>query len=286
MTEGSITRELSTPRIPFPWEQSLLEELSAVIPTNDVIHGLPHILSVVKNVYELRFEPEFVNQPVDEEILVAGAYLHDIGYFFNGPFSKDTFEHVAYGVQMARDILTKNDSFDHQKIEKILYLIQNHDNAKFSVPNFHLGNTSRFSPNQMKLQEQTDDQGLRSALAILKEADSKEYTDLSGTERTFKYGQERGFPLHPTGESPSPHHPLNLCTLSNLLLFPHLAWLNATTAKGKLAAARGYIAAEDWVRRYCTEHNILYTLDQDMEEIQWAKSTHPELIPSDSPLWN
>lgn len=278
MTEATVAQKLTSPRIPYAWEQPLLEALNRIIPPQDTIHGLPHISQVVENVYVLRFEPEFKDRPVEEEVLIAGAYLHDIGYAFKGQFSKDTFEHIEYGVQMAREILAKIEGLDSQKIEKVIYLIQNHDNAKFSVPNFHLGNTPRSSPGQIKLHEQTDDEGLRNALAIIKEADSKEYTDLSGTERTFKYGQDRGFPLHPAGESPSPHHPLNLCTLSNLLLFPHLAWLNATTAKGKLAAARGYIAAEDWVRQYCAEHTILYTTDQTMEEILWTKNNHPELI--------
>lgn len=280
MTEALLVREFMTPRIQYGWEQQIQEELLRVIPVHDTIHGISHLLTVVESVYLLQFEPEFLQLPVDEETLIAGAYLHDIGYAFKGQFSKDTFEHIEYGVQMAREILAKIEWFNSQKIEKVIYLIQNHDNAKFSVPNFHLGNTSRFSLDQMKLQEQTDDEGLRNALAIIKEADSKEYTDLSGTERTFKYGQDRGFPLHPAGESPSPHHPLNLCTLSNLLLFPHLAWLNATTTKGKLAAARGYLAAEDWVGRYCAQHNIAYTTDENMEEILWARSANPELISS------
>lgn len=286
MTEALLVREFMTPRIQYGWEQQIQEELLRVIPVHDTIHGISHLLTVVESVYLLQFEPEFLQLPVDEETLIAGAYLHDIGYAFKGQFSKDTFEHIEYGVQMARSILEKIDGFGIQKIEKVLYLVRNHDNAKFSVPNYFLDNKPRLSPSQLMDLEQTSDSSLRIALLILKEADSREYTDLTGTERTFAYGQRHNFPLHPTGENPSPHHPLNLCTLSNLLLFPHLAWLNATTAKGKLAAARGYLAAEGWVRQYCKQHNIFYTTDQTMEEIQWAKSSHPELIPNDSPLLN
>lgn len=278
MTEDRAARELVSSRIPYIWEKSLIESLNQVISLDDKVHGLPHILNVVDNVYVLQFEPEFSRHSIDEEVLIAGAYLHDIGYAFKGSFSNDTFEHIEYGIRMAQTILKNIEGFDPNKISHVLYLIHNHDNAKFTVPNYHLDSKPRITQEQVNKREQTDDPNLRIALSILKEADSREYTDLTGTERTFQYGQRHNFPLHPAGESPSPHHPLNLCTLSNLLLFPHLAWLNATTAKGKLAAARGYLAAENWVRQYCAEHDILYSSDQNMEEILWAKELHPELL--------
>lgn len=280
MTEDIAARELASSRIPYPWEKSLIESLKQVVSVDDKVHGLLHFLNVVDNVYVLQFEPEYNKHSIDQEVLIAGAYLHDIGYSLKAPFSNDTFEHVEYGVRMAQNILEHLDGFDPSKIDHVLYLINNHDNAKFAVPNYHLDSKPRLTQDQVNKREQTDDPSLRIALSILKEADSREYTDLSGTERTFSYGQRHNFPLHPVGESPSPHHPLNLCTLSNLLLFPHLAWLNATTAKGKLAAARGYLAAEDWVGQYCAQHNIAYTTDQNMEEILWARSAIPELISS------
>ncbi len=273
----AVERSLSRPG--YAWEQPLQEAMRRLIPETDKVHGFNHAQAVVDSVYQLQFEPEFRSRPLDGEVLIAGAYIHDIGYAYQGPFSKDTFEHIAYGEDMARAILTNVQGFDPQKIDAVMYLLRNHDNAKFSVPNHHLGDVPRFTPADVVKREQTDDPSFRTALAILKEADSKEYTDLSGTQRTFKYGQDRGFPLVPDGESPSPRHSLNRATLSNLLLFPHLAWLNATTEKGKYAAARGYLAAEQWVFDYCQREGIVYVPDLSMEEVSWAKSYHQELVP-------
>lgn len=279
MTQPLEAVERSLARPAYAWEQPLQEAMERIIPENDVVHGFVHAQAVVDSVYGLQFEPEFRLFPPDGEVLIAGAYVHDIGYAYHGPFSKDTFEHIAYGEGMARDILTSINGFNPQKIEAVIYLLRNHDNAKFSVPNHHLAGVPRFTPADVEKREQTDDPSLRTALVILKEADSREYTDLWGTQRALKYGQDRGFPLVVDGESPSPHHSLNRATLSNILLFPHLAWLNATTEKGKDAASRGYLAAEQWVFEYCREHGFLYVPDRTMEEVLWALNAHPELVP-------
>lgn len=278
MTQPLETVELSLSRPAYAWEQPLTEAMQRLIPETDRVHGFHHAQAVVDSVYQLQFEPEFRSRPLDAEVLIASAYVHDIGYAYQGPFSQDTFEHIEYGEHMAREILTNVKGFDPQKIDAVMYLVRNHDNAKFSVPNHHLGDVPRFTPADVTKREQSDDPSLPTALAILKEADSKEYTDLSGTQRTFAYGQARGFPLVPDGDSPSPHHSLNRATLSNILLFPHLAWMNATTEKGKYAAARGYLAAERWVFEYCRDHGIPYVPDATMEEVSWAMDNHPDLV--------
>lgn len=272
--------ELVLPRSNYAWEQPLLQRLQEIISGSETVHGVEHALAVVNSAYELSFEPEFRERSIDREILIAAGYLHDIGYAHAGSFSKDTFEHVAYGIEMTREILGSLSEFDPSKIEGVVYLILNHDNAKLGVPNHHLGDRPRLTPDEIRLREETKDEGLRMALCVLKEADSREYTDISGTKRTFEYGQARSFPLIVERKSPSPHDPLNLCTLSNLLLFPHLAWLNATTAKGKLLAAKGYLAAEQWVFNYCHEHGIYYNPDHAMEEIHWALKNNQDLVPT------
>ncbi len=275
---GEITEHVNS-RTKYNWEAGFVQGLQDLIRTDDKVHGLDHCLSVVERVYQLQSEPEFQSLPPDGEILTASGYLHDLGYASDGHFSPDTFEHLEYGQKYARELLQTLDGFDHLKISGVLYLIGNHDNAKFSQRNFHLGDKPRLTRRQVILREQTGDRRLKTALAILKEADSQEYTDIKGTQRTYEYCQVRGFPLTIDGEGPSPHHSLNRCTLSNLLLFPHLAWSNATSGKGKLAAVRGYIAAEKWVYDFCQDHKLAYFPDYRMPEIIWASSNTPGLLP-------
>ena len=260
----------------FPWEVELESKLRRLIDPNDKVHGLDHIKTVVESVSRLLLEPEFSNEGIDVETLIAGAYLHDVGYVGLEKSSIDSFEHPQIGIEMGKDLLNQI-GFDPAKIDDVLYLVLNHDNAKWILPNWHLpSHTARLSAEEVEAREQSNKPGLKRALLLLKEADSKEYTDTTGTQRTFEYGRLKNFPL---GTNPNCFDPMNKSTLSNLLIFPHLAWLNATTKKGKLAAARGYLFAELWVKKYCDENSILYKPNEKLEEVIWALAEIPGEVP-------
>lgn len=244
----------------YKWELELGEFVDSVVPDSDKAHDIGHSLKVIARVKELLAEPEYKNSEIDTESLIAAAYLHDVGYHYLGNIeSADSFEHIAAGVQAAKDILPKLE-FPTQKIDTVLYLILNHDNAKWGLKNANLeGQICRLNESEIANREETSDPNTLLALQVLKEADSYEYTDLRGTERTWNYSTEKGMPVLP---NPSYKDALNANTLSNLLIFPHLAWLNAHTKTGKKLAARGYQAAEKWVSDYCAAHNLEYTRDE------------------------
>jgi HD domain len=249
----------------FPWEDDLVNIINNLMPADDKVHSSGHSLTVAAKVRELLQEPEYSNPDlpdfIDIEALIAGAYLHDVGYFSRGEIKAvDSYEHVVIGKEESAKILAEIKSFSDEKIAKVQYLVFNHDNAKWTIPNWSLPNhKSRYSKAAAKEAEATDDDGLRLSLQIIKEADSSEYTDLTGTQRTWDYGEMKGIPV-----LPYPHHldPVNKNRLSNLLTFPHLAWLNAYTRKGQLLAHNGFIAAEDWVTKYTSENKIAYKPDK------------------------
>ena len=232
----------------------LVDRVKKFIAPEDKIHGFDHILAVVANVKAVRAEPEFAGKYIDEEVLLAAAYLHDIGYFYKDLMSIDSFEHIELGIETAREILTEIE-FDKTKIEDVCYLILNHDNPKWPIPNLMRDNNPRLTIDEITEREKTDKPWLKDALAILKEADSSEYTDMKGIERTMLYSTRIGLPVlgNPTWQDS-----MNKNALSNLLIFPYVAWLNATTAKGKKRAEEGYINTQKWIKTYCEENGISF----------------------------
>ncbi len=261
----------------FPWEDALFRIVSEAMPPGDQTHNADHARLVAKRAREIRSQPEFVADPhIDDEALIAGAYLHDIGYCAPEKMvSVDSYEHIEEGVAISRRVLA-DIGFDPAHRERVIYLVRNHDNAKWSIPNWDLpGHGPRLSQAEIEALEASEDEGLQRALLILKEADSAEYTDLHGTERTWAYCEAKGIAIQP---EPSYARALNADRLSNLLIFPHLAWLNATTEKGKRAAALGYLRAEQWVYDYCKQYGIAYEPDAEAEEVRWALRTIPDEV--------
>ncbi len=262
----------------YNWEAEILRIIEDIMPSSDMTHNATHVRAVAKRARRIRLEPEFRHKhTIDDEILIAGAYLHDVGYCEPARMiSVDSFEHIDVGVRKSLGILTRI-RFPNPKIPGVLYLIKNHDNAKWSIPNWNLpGRMARLSPEQIREWEWSDDIGLKDALKIVKEADSAEFTDKGGTLRTWYYGEMKNIPIKPY---PSHTHILNEDRLSNLLIFPHLAWLSASTQKGKQVASLGYLRAESWVYNYCQEHSIPYVPNPEVEEIQWAFSNMEDRIP-------
>lgn len=264
-------------RISYPWEEALVKKLKILMLPEDKAHNYEHLEAVVERVLQIRQEPEFANQDVDDEVLRAGTYLHDVGYYDPSKMvSVDSYEHIEEGIELAKSLLPKV-SFPKKKIADVLYLIDNHDNAKWSIPNLNLPNhEARRTEEEIKKHEEKGNPDLRQALLILKEADSAEYTDIQGIERALYYSELKGILIK---ANPNVNDPLNENTLSNLFIFPHLAWLNSTTEKGKLTAVFGYLRTEAWVKQYCQQYNIPYTPDKEAEEIKWALEVVPDEVP-------
>ncbi len=78
--------------------------------------------------------------PLDEEIMMSAALLHDIGYAKIPKEKRKTHwakkvkaDHMKYGAEMAKEILSKAD-YPENKINKICHIISIHDNPELGIP--------------------------------------------------------------------------------------------------------------------------------------------------------
>lgn len=78
--------------------------------------------------------------PLDEEIMMSAALLHDIGYAKIPEEKRKTHwarkvkaDHMKYGAEMAKEILSDAD-YPENKIKKICHAIAIHDNPELGIP--------------------------------------------------------------------------------------------------------------------------------------------------------
>jgi putative nucleotidyltransferase with HDIG domain len=78
--------------------------------------------------------------PLDEEVMMSAALLHDIGYAKIPEEKRKTHwakkvktAHMKYGAEIAKEILSKAD-YPENKIKKICHIIAIHDNPELGIP--------------------------------------------------------------------------------------------------------------------------------------------------------
>jgi uncharacterized protein len=112
-----------------PWESALAAYVAPLVGGDPTGHDLHHCLRVKRLALRIADGEEALGgSPLDRDVLVATAYLHDVGRERERQGEGD---HVDIGMAAARDVLATLD-FPRIKVEDVVRCIQHHEEYAWS----------------------------------------------------------------------------------------------------------------------------------------------------------
>jgi len=158
------------------WEPVLAERVYAVVADESTGHDIYHCLRV--KALALRIAEE---ESLDRDVLVATAYLHDIG---RGREFEGHGDHVAYGMSQAAAILPQV-GFPAAKIEPVRQCIEYHEEYAWAT-------------SKVELPPELDPAAVRGEILGFQDADRLDAIGAVGLARMFTFGGAYRQPLwHP-----------------------------------------------------------------------------------------
>ncbi|EKD57068.1 MAG: hypothetical protein ACD_58C00010G0014 [uncultured bacterium] len=102
----------------------IIKEVEKYLKGRSDSHDIEHCHRVAKIAREVAKD----YNKADTEIIIAGCYLHDVGY------TKASYghPHCVAGVKIAQDILEKI-GYSQDKIDKICEIVLHHEDSKFGI---------------------------------------------------------------------------------------------------------------------------------------------------------
>lgn len=168
-------------KVAVSWERYLQDFMTERLKNQtDASHDILHILRVIENVNNIIVHPEYpILEPVDREVLMAAAYLHDMDLTPKDSPFRDKSSRIA--AKMAADILETLpeyvEPFPKEKISQVVEAIRMHS---FSYEQTIL----KLDPNyKLSLEAQ-----------ILQDADRLDALGAAGIARMFYVSGKMGVP--------------------------------------------------------------------------------------------
>jgi uncharacterized protein len=130
MTDDKSNRMATTPHAyTAPWEQALADYVDPFVCDDPTGHDIYHCLRVKRLALRIADgEDAVANSPLDRDVLVATAYLHDVGRAREWQGDRD---HVDIGVAAARDALPAT-GFPEIKVEAVVRCIRHHEEYEWA----------------------------------------------------------------------------------------------------------------------------------------------------------
>lgn len=102
----------------------IIKEVEKILKNRRDSHNFEHCQRVAKIAKQIA--QDYKN--VDLDVIIAGCYLHDIGY----TKAKHSLLHCIEGEKLAREILQKI-NFPKDKIDKVCGAVLHHEDSKFGI---------------------------------------------------------------------------------------------------------------------------------------------------------
>lgn len=160
-----IQGKIALEKIIYEWEPELAEYVYAAIDFDYTGHDIYHCIRVKQLAAYIAKKENF-----DQEVMIATAYLHDIG---RKSEKNGLGDHASIGAVVAPDILNKI-NFPHKKINMVIKCIQHHEDT------VELISKKRDLPTEV---------------LGFQDADKLDATGAIGIARTFAYGGSHGIPI-------------------------------------------------------------------------------------------
>ena len=237
------------------WREHLLERIDNLFRgtrNSSILYGLGHSLAVEEGVQKILAKNKIFIDIDRIPAIIGAALLHDIGYSKRAKYwTLDWFAHISVGKKIARDILSEIPFFrnKHELINKILYLIEHHDDTIYSFPIINNNGKPKVdTPIGVDLLE----------LSILREADSLVHVMDKAVSEAIDEWVVYSLPLSVDSAVLSPGWLWNESIINNIRLLAKRSILDTFTKKGKQLSLDTYDKLENQIQRICLENNIVY----------------------------
>lgn len=193
------------------WRRNLKQKVKKYLADYFSAHDFYHLLRVKNNAFRIAREMKY-----DEDILFAGALLHDIGYKNNGDQSQ---HHHLFGIKIAK-VWLRELNFPQEKITDVLEIIRLHDNFSWGhdhEPTSHI------------------------ETKIIQDADRIDAIGAIGIARLAHFFGEKGWPIYsPAGIPKTKKVLLNHSLLDQLQRSALKIWPNLNFPISKKMAKKRY----------------------------------------------
>lgn len=254
-----------------PWREILIEKVSVYYRPEDKTHGLGHAKDVEKLSLEIAQEPEYKDMDLDLGVLKAMSLLHDTGYSQQkSHWQEDKREHIEASVRIAAEILPQIPGFsdNQERMTRVLWGVLNHDNKNYLFPSKGRGGVPALTREHVEESEgRFSDESTKALLDILNEADSRLATGTYGAKRTLNFNLKQEVPLFSRGD-PLRGWMWGESAVGSVRLAAKRALLDAKTKVGKEFARKGYLEAEELIKKECLRSGIEYTPELDLDELE------------------
>jgi hypothetical protein len=238
------------------WREFLLERVNNLFSNdrgNSMLYGLGHCLAVEKHLREILGGNSEFSGEINAPVLYGAALLHDIGHAKKAKnWALDWFAHIKSGRQLAQDILIECPYFRSQTnlIERILHLIEHHDDTTYSFP--ISGNNGKPKVTGHKAELNYPE------LLLLREADSLVHTLDQTVSEAIDEWKLYSLPFNVDNITTIPSWCWNKSIINNIRLLGKRFILDAATKTGKQLSLVVYDRLEKHIKGICLENDIIY----------------------------